>query len=200
MQPGRYAPREFTAVIEDEGSKITLGVEIVERRARCKRLEVEATVGDVTGEVLRRIAVTRYVDMALGLVILQPHRIEDLSKVMSPELAEGVADHLREIGQSETFMDITDAERASFYEQHAGSGRRPQRGSPVTDENLTQVAGLYRDALARGLPPTQTIAETMHVARSTAARWVGLARKRGLLGASLPGRAGEADSETSGKS
>lgn len=37
----------------------------------------------------------------------------------------------------------------------------------VTTETLEQVAGIYRAAVASGEPPTQKVAENMHVARST---------------------------------
>jgi hypothetical protein len=92
-----------------------------------------------------------------------------------------------------TVGPLTTNERAQFYERYARDARRPHRGSPVTDENLRQVAKLYRAAIKRGDPPTETVAETMHIARSTAARWVTRARERKLLGPALRGRAGEAD-------
>jgi hypothetical protein len=87
------------------------------------------------------------------------------------------------------------AERATFYERYAKDARRPRRGSPVTDEHLRRVAALYRAALERGDPPTQTVGDEMHAGRSTAARWVAKARERGLLGEALPGKAGEREKE-----
>jgi hypothetical protein len=50
---------------------------------------------------------------------------------------------------------------------------------------------VYRAAVENGDPPTQTIADVMHASRPTAARWVAKARERGMLGESLPGKAGE---------
>ena len=61
----------------------------------------------------------------------------------------------------------------------------------MTDEQLQRVATVYRAAIGRGDPPTQTIAAVMHASRPTAARWVARARDRGMLGESLRGRAGE---------
>jgi len=73
-------------------------------------------------------------------------------------------------------------------------GRGPRRGAPITDEHLRDVAARYRAALECGLPATQTVADEMHASRPTAARWVNRARERGILGPSLPGRAGEGES------
>jgi hypothetical protein len=78
-----------------------------------------------------------------------------------------------------------------FYQQYTSDTDRPRRGQPVPDERLQRVAGLYREALDRGDPPTQTVADVMHASRPTAARWVAAARDRGLLGAAVRGRAGE---------
>ena len=64
--------------------------------------------------------------------------------------------------------------------------------TPLTDENLQQVATLYRAAVEQGDHPTETVANAMHVSRSTAARWVTRARKRGFLGPAMRGRGGEA--------
>ncbi len=83
-------------------------------------------------------------------------------------------------------------ERAEFYKRHVKDPRRPRRGSPVSDGDLREVAKLYRTAYERDDPPTRTIADTMHVSRPTAARWVGKARERGFLGKAKRGQAGEA--------
>lgn len=81
-----------------------------------------------------------------------------------------------------------------FYQGFTEKARRPRSGSPLTDDHLRQVAELYRAAVKRGDPPDETIAREMHAARSTAARWVAKARERGILGPSVRGRAGEAES------
>jgi hypothetical protein len=54
------------------------------------------------------------------------------------------------------------------------------------------VAELYPTAVAHGDPPDEAIARAMHASRSSAARWVRMARERGFLGPALKGRAGEA--------
>jgi hypothetical protein len=170
----RYAvPRLFTAIVQGESVEVEFDVEMDGDRPCCRRLEVRALGGaEITGDTLRRIPVGRILGEALTLAAW---RVERPGVAVNPIPAA--------------------AERLAFYEEHASSARRPRRGSPVTEEHLAQVAALYRAALDRGDAPTQAVAETMHAARSTAARWVGMARSRGLLGASIPGRAGEAAPE-----
>lgn len=56
---------------------------------------------------------------------------------------------------------------------------------------LEAVAYLYRLAVLMGEPPTKTVEQTLELPRSTAGRWVALARKEGFLGAAEgPGKAG----------
>lgn len=60
-----------------------------------------------------------------------------------------------------------------------------------TDEALKQVAAMYRVAHLMGLPPTESVAQGLSLARSTAGRWVSMARQRGFLGKAEPRKAGE---------
>ena len=84
----------------------------------------------------------------------------------------------------------TPEESADFYGRYTGNARRPRRGSPLT-RRTRDVGRVDLCAAPAGDPPTEKVAEEMHVARSTAARWVAAARKRGFLGPALRGRAGE---------
>jgi len=71
----------------------------------------------------------------------------------------------------------------------AGVERLRQAGP--TDETLDWVAYIYRFALVLGEPPTGSVERTLELPRSTAGRWVALARERGFLGvAEGPGKAG----------
>ncbi len=69
------------------------------------------------------------------------------------------------------------------------SGRtgRPER---YPDSFYAQVADDYRAALARGLPPRKVLAEAHGVSRAAVARWVTIARARGYLAPTTPGKAG----------
>ncbi|MGI8868763.1 MAG: hypothetical protein ACR2F6_07920 [Mycobacteriales bacterium] len=52
-----------------------------------------------------------------------------------------------------------------------------------TEDTLKWVARSYRLALILGEPPTRAVERDLRVPRSTAGRWVALARERGHLGA-----------------
>lgn len=59
-----------------------------------------------------------------------------------------------------------------------------------TEVVIEGVARLYRFAFACGMPPTKTIVEEIGIPRSTAVRWISMARQRGLLGPARARRAG----------
>ena len=66
-----------------------------------------------------------------------------------------------------------------------------ERGA--SEGKLAEVADLYRSAVKEGNNPTQAVTHFYGVTRSTASRWISTARTTGLLGAAIPGRAGEAE-------
>lgn len=66
-----------------------------------------------------------------------------------------------------------------------------RRRNRLTAEHLANVAAVYRQAWQDGLPPTKAIAADFSVSHSTAARWVGAARKAGQLGPADSSRGGE---------
>ncbi|MDQ0792048.1 hypothetical protein [Streptomyces sp. B1I3] len=53
----------------------------------------------------------------------------------------------------------------------------------ITDEHLRDVVAVYGGAREKGEPPTRAVAAHFDVAHSTAAKWLGHARKRALLNA-----------------
>jgi Family of unknown function (DUF6214) len=158
------------------GVEVELQAEVTVERGRaiprCTELIMRADESaSVTGELLRRVPVARILAQAV---------VTPLVMVKIDETRPGT----RRI----TGHDLTPDK---LYERYVEGARRPRRGSPITDENLEQVAELYRAAVGRGDPPTQTVADAMGIPRSTAARWVAKARERKLLGPSLRGRGGE---------
>jgi hypothetical protein len=60
-----------------------------------------------------------------------------------------------------------------------------------TEDALKRVAAVYRMAHLMGLPPTESVAQDLSLPRSTAGRWVSMARQRGFLGPAAPRKAGE---------
>lgn len=59
-----------------------------------------------------------------------------------------------------------------------------------TDETLRYIATFYRVFRVLGAPPTKNIQDLFDLPRSTATRWVSLARKKGFLGKDEIGRGG----------
>ncbi|MFD6684184.1 hypothetical protein, partial [Micromonospora parva] len=59
-----------------------------------------------------------------------------------------------------------------------GSGGKRHR---ITDEHLEEVARVYGEALRAGIPPTREVSDVFEVSHSTAAKWVGAARRKGML-------------------
>jgi hypothetical protein len=67
---------------------------------------------------------------------------------------------------------------------------RAQAGGGPSDEDLRTIATVYQVAYATGGAPTKTVMARLGLPRSTASRWIALARKRGLLGPATPRKAG----------
>jgi hypothetical protein len=72
---------------------------------------------------------------------------------------------------------------------------RSRRGRPLLDPDLLRaVAEVYRDAVARGLPPTRAVEERWGRPRSTVNKWVRRARQSGYL-TPRPARAPKSDGD-----
>ena len=65
------------------------------------------------------------------------------------------------------------------------------RRKRLSVEFLSEIASRYREHVAAGVPPTQTLMREERVSRRTVGNWLKAAREAGLLGAASPGRAGE---------
>jgi hypothetical protein len=80
-----------------------------------------------------------------------------------------------------------------------GSYRTKRGRDRITDQTLERVAEVYRAAWKAGANPTEAVATEFNKARSTAARYVGLARRKGKLGPSDGSRGGELPTQTNPK-
>jgi hypothetical protein len=124
----------------------------------------------VTSAALRRVAVAELVRLS----------VEVAAQVLDSELPTRDP----ETETSGKLRPPTDEETTEL---------RKRRRRRVDSELLANVAELYREAARVGQAPTQAVADTLGVPRSTAGRYVVRARREGHLGPA-PGRriAGEA--------
>lgn len=91
-------------------------------------------------------------------------------------------------------------ESGGFGAAVRGTPARPNvRRNRVTDEHLAEVAAVYRNAEAAGKPPAKAVEEAFFTTYSTATRWIGLARKAGILGPAQKGKSGEVTQDDSGE-
>jgi hypothetical protein len=67
---------------------------------------------------------------------------------------------------------------------------RARGGGGPSEQDLQTVADIYQAAYVTGNPPTKTVMGRLELPRSTASRWIALARERGLLGPATSGKAG----------
>lgn len=168
-------PQRFIATTTVAGVEVALTVETDEHGAsHCVALELrQLDDGEpITGGTLRNLpAPTRLVREAVSTLA------EEVQSRPGGNLTAAIPGFGHDDG-------------GVAFEQNV---RRPRRGVPITDEQLHDVARIYRAAHESGVPATEAVAREKHLARSTAARWVSKARERGILGPALPGQAGEAD-------
>jgi hypothetical protein len=67
---------------------------------------------------------------------------------------------------------------------------RAKGGGGPSDKDLRTVAALYQVAYATGQAPARLVMDRLELPRSTAGRWIRMARERGLLGPATPRKAG----------
>lgn len=168
-------PRRFVAEGVRNGHPMALEIEVSnDGAARCIGLRIfSAGSQRITAETLR-----------LPIAGLTKQAVAGCARKFTP-LEEGGEPVFR-------LISTGPSEAAAFYERYVTKGRRPRQGSPLTDENLSEVAQVYRAAVKNGDPPTRAVMGAMHVERSTASRWIRAARDRGLLGPAMRGKGGEA--------
>ncbi|MEU1497032.1 hypothetical protein [Streptomyces sp. NPDC005732] len=77
----------------------------------------------------------------------------------------------------EAGIPMPEAETAASQPAEAGVQKRRR----ITVDHLSEVARIYREAQWRDDPPTRAVQEYFGVSHSTAAKWVGAARKNDLL-------------------
>jgi hypothetical protein len=136
-------------------------------RGRCVGIKIEPLDGGaVTGELLRKVPIATLVRHAV------------------PEAGS----RIRETAPGR-FEPLIGTERDDAYSQLLENTRPVRRGAPITDDHLKQVAAVYGEALVNGEPPLRTVEAQFKAKRSTASKWVAMARQRGHLGPARQGKA-----------
>jgi hypothetical protein len=164
-RPGWLLPVRFTAVIDDE--------QVID-------YQLELDLALVDGEAV--CVAARFVQRDGGPPIT-PRAIRRVPLAQYVRAAAGAA--------AVSAADLTrighvDETAAAFAATRGGYRRH------YTDMFLREVAKVYRGALEAGSgAPRKAVQEWQGVSTQTAARWIAEARRRGILGPTRPGKAGE---------
>lgn len=176
-------PERFAARLTDLGitgvESIDITIAVEQGELVCEELVFRRSPGgSVTSDALREVPV--------GWLVQQLAMQRAMAKDVPPDTwltnAEPDAKIMLPMGAATEGLQGT---------ARQALGRRRRR---VTRQMLEQVAATYRAAIDTGAP-TQTVAEVFQVSHSTAARYVAKARDEGLLGETMPGKAGEITNE-----
>ena len=172
LGPGLGAPREFTFSVEEE-RLYSLEADVVYEQpvgGRMGHFVVDRLTirrredgPPVTTEGLRQIPVAAFLHIALEGRLMR----------VGPTVREG----------NKSTWELTWAGPIALSE-------RAQAGGGPGDEDLRAVADVYHLAYVTGAAPTKTVMERLGLPRSTASRWIRMARERGLLGPATPRKAG----------
>ena len=84
---------------------------------------------------------------------------------------------------------LPDDPRRSEWARVGELAGKAKKGRPVSDDELEQVADVYREAYRMGANPVVAVADALKIARSTAAKRVIAARRAGFLPPATAGKA-----------
>jgi hypothetical protein len=194
-------PERFYAVVVPDDPDLpvcNLGFVVERGRPVCVDLRCERREGGppISGEVLRQLPIATYAREATRHVAkrLVPDPEGNGWRTVSALAPESQPIEFRD-DETPVFGAASAPVPAEqrFDTQYSQWAAAPRRRGPLRDDDLREIAAVYRAALAAGEPPTRTVAARFGVARSTAGRWVAEARRRGVLGKARPRMAGEID-------
>lgn len=165
LDDGSLVPRHFEATLDDDerGYRVAVSVEMDGRDPTCVGLHVEHLDGSpLRGEDLRNLPLRSWLTSATASTAFVP--AESDSPVWITAAGTDAAEQVREA--------------------------LPRRRTRITPERLREVTDVYRANVDTGAP-TLAVAEHFDVSRSTAGKWVRMARERGPLGPTRERVAGE---------
>jgi len=176
-------PSRFSAVYEDPALPFWVSIDVITRAGRppqITRLECEernvVQGSGITSPLLRRVLLGNIMDLCIREA-REKRLTTAVGTYRTPSTPEGIGYGGRT------------------------SALRKARNRPPSKELLMRVAAEYRAAVAgsdRGRP-TEAVATLENVSRSTAARWVRLARDEGLLGPAQGTKPGEGSPNQKGR-
>jgi hypothetical protein len=172
---GLVLPCRAEALTESGEPLVEFEIEVERRRPICRTIRA-APGYELTGTLLRRVRLAELVRRAVSANTARFLRWEGtLLAARAPSGESGFGAPAVEL---ETLL-------ASVIDTPA---RRR-----VSDEFLAEVASIYREAVAFGLPPAKEVERRLGpISPASARRWIMLARKRKLLGPAIgPFRPGE---------
>lgn len=203
------APATYTATLKDTPGPVRISVAIERGRPDC--VAVERTPGGpaLTGAFLRSLPLERILRETSWMVAYEERLFtradwDDYQRWAAKVTAKPaygkppvlpptpipLEDHPDDPTSGEYvrhWMPIA-GRHGGLDQLRAVKRHRPRRGARLSDDLLENVARVYR---AHSNNPTAAVAETLHIARSTAGRYVARARARGFLGPAIGPKAGE---------
>jgi Flp pilus assembly protein CpaB len=143
---------------------VTVGWVESNRRMEPASVEISASARPVTAVAIRQLP--------LGEILgASRRRLSQWAKDMAPA---------REIAEARgAWPDEIRAHVRDEMDVMASSG--PQRGKPLTAEQLDEVADVYRAAWAEGRPVNEAVREALFLSKDGASKRIMAARRAGLL-------------------
>jgi hypothetical protein len=110
-------------------------------------------------------------------------RISPVALLIEPlvGVAELTTEILHELSIQKIVRPWVKREQVMLAQRNANNQVRAHSGRPHSDDELQSVASVYRIAYAKSLPVQQTVADTLGIPLSTAAKRIMAARRRGLI-------------------
>jgi hypothetical protein len=152
--PEMMAEQEPTGVIANFKASEAEGVRLVKIEGMGRWL-------DYLGEIVQKFPPTEWTKRAKGVVV---------QFLQMPEIRKAFAEAVGE-------FPLAPAESAAAPVPEPGVQRRRK----ITQDHLQEVAKIYNDAQYNDEPPTRAVQNHFGVSHSTAAKWVGAARRSNLL-------------------
>jgi hypothetical protein len=185
-------PRTFSLVARAPDDEFTVALHFAVEGVGQIRLAQALAIGDIgLLPALDRLRETRPLEvwMRQALVILINAQLQGATWAEAVETGKDLLAEAESGGNPGPWLDHATAiiRRngpglvAAVQEANGAQLRKTRRHNKITDEHLAEVARVYKAADSKGDPPRIAVAEHFKTSPTSAARWVGMARKKGFL-------------------